>query len=48
MSDTVSTPPKVEPRHSRSADRDPLAEVEKWLAIIRELSSEQAKRPSRV
>ncbi len=44
MSDAVITPPKVEPQRSQSTDRVVFAQVEKWLAVIREISREQAKR----
>lgn len=46
MSDTVFAPPKVEPRRGSSADREAFAQVEKWLAVIRELVREQGKRVS--
>ena len=46
MSDTVFAPPKVEAGRGSSADREAFAQVEKWLAVIRELVSEQAKRVS--
>ena len=46
MSDTVITPPKVARRPSDSADQDAFAQVEKWLAVIRELVREQGKRVS--
>jgi hypothetical protein len=46
MSDAVITPPKVEQRDGRSADRVVFAQVEKWLAVIRELVREQAKTVS--
>lgn len=46
MSDTVITPPKAETQRSSSADQDAFAQVEKWLAVIRELVSEQTKRVS--
>jgi len=43
MSDAVITPPKVELRRSSSVDQVAFAQVEKWLAVIRELVREQAK-----
>jgi hypothetical protein len=43
MSDTVIATPKAEPRRGGSADRDAFAQVEKWLAVIRELVHEQVK-----
>lgn len=46
MSDAVIAPPKVEPRRSGSADQDAFAQVERWLAVIREIAREQAKRAS--
>lgn len=47
MSDAVITPAKVEPqRGGRSADQVVFAQVEKWLAVIRELVREQATRVS--
>ncbi len=45
MSDTV-TGPKAEPRQSGPADQDAFTQVEKWLAVIRELAREQTKRVS--
>ena len=44
MPDTVSGPPKMESRDSGRADQDAFAQVEKWLAVIRELAREQAQR----
>jgi hypothetical protein len=46
MSDTITAPPKAEPLSSGPADQDALTQVEKWLAVIRELAREQAKRVS--
>jgi hypothetical protein len=43
MSDTVNTQPKGKSTPRRSADRDVLAQVEKWMAMIREISREQVK-----
>jgi hypothetical protein len=44
MSDAVITPPKVELQVGKPADQAVFAQVEKWLAVIREISREQAKR----
>lgn len=44
MPDTVSAPPKTESRGSGPADQDVFAQVEKWLAVIRELGRDQAQR----
>ena len=46
MSETLTVPPKAEPRRTGFADQDAFAQVEKWLAVIRELASEPAKRVS--
>jgi len=46
MSDTATVPPKAEPRKSGPDNQDAFAQVEKWLAIIRELAREPAKRVS--
>ena len=46
MSDTATVPPKAEPQQSGPANQDAFAQVEKWLAIIRELAREPAKRVS--
>ena len=43
MSDTVNTQPKPKSTPRSSADRDVLAQVEKWMAMIREISQEQVK-----
>jgi hypothetical protein len=42
MSESVNTPPRLNSRRG-SADRDAFAQVEKWMAVIREISREQAK-----
>lgn len=47
MPDTVTVPPKPESRGSGPADQDAFAQVENWLAVIRELAREQAERASR-
>jgi hypothetical protein len=44
MSDPVIASQKAEPRRANPADQDAFAQVEKWLAVIRELAREQAKR----
>jgi hypothetical protein len=43
MSETVTTQPKPKASRGGSADGRVLAEVEKWMAMIREISREQAK-----
>jgi len=43
MSESVSTPPRLNTARRGTADRDAFAQVEKWLALIRELNREQAK-----
>jgi hypothetical protein len=43
MSETVTTQPKSKTPRDGSADGRVLAEVEKWMAMIREISREQAK-----
>ena len=48
MSDTTvpapaGPPPKVKPQRNGTADRDALAQVDKWLALIREMGREQIK-----
>jgi hypothetical protein len=43
MSETVTTQPKPKASRDGSADGRVLAEVEKWMAMIREISREQAK-----
>jgi hypothetical protein len=43
MSETVSTQPKPKSTQRGSADGRVLAEVEKWMAMIREIAREQAK-----
>ena len=49
MPDIVTTPPKPKSTRDGAADRDVLAVVDKWMALIREISGEQAKgqRPFR-
>jgi hypothetical protein len=43
MAETVSVPPRVQPTRSGSADEDVFAQIEKWMAIIREFSRQQPK-----
>jgi hypothetical protein len=43
MSETVDTQPKPKAIRRDSADGHILAQVEKWMAMIREISREQAK-----
>lgn len=43
MSETVIAPSKLQLRRSGPVDKEALAQVEKWLAIIREVVQEQAK-----
>jgi hypothetical protein len=44
MSDTVITQTKPKTAtQGRPADKDALAQVEKWMEIIREVTREQAK-----
>lgn len=46
MSDTITVPQLAEPRRSGPADQDVFMQVEKWLAVIRELARDHAKRVS--
>jgi len=41
--EAVNTQPKPTSTRSGSSDRQVLAAVEKWMAMIREISLEQAK-----
>lgn len=43
MSESVSAPPRLNTARRGAEDRDAFAQVEKWLALIRELNREQAK-----
>jgi hypothetical protein len=43
MSETVSTQPNAKAPQRGSTDGRVLAEVEKWMAMIREIAREQAK-----
>jgi hypothetical protein len=47
MSESVTMPPKSQSTRSGSADKEAFAQVEKWMAVIREISREQAKRINR-
>jgi hypothetical protein len=47
MSEIVAPHPKPEPTRSGAADKEAFAQVERWMAVIRELSREQAKRLNR-
>jgi len=42
MSETVATQPKPKSTRDGAADGRVLAQVEKWMAMIREISREQA------
>lgn len=46
MADTITVQQQAEPRRSGPADQDVFTQVEKWLAVIRELARDQAKRVS--
>ena len=43
MSESVSAPPRLNSTRRGAADHDVFAQVEKWLAVIREINREQAK-----
>jgi len=43
MSETVNTQPKPKSTQRGTTDRRVLAEVEKWMAMIREIAREQPK-----
>jgi hypothetical protein len=43
MSETVTTQPKPKATPNGAADGKVLAQVEKWMAMIREISREQMK-----
>lgn len=43
MAETVTAPPKAPSTRSGATDKDALAQVEKWMAIIREVSRAQPK-----
>jgi len=41
---SVATPPKPADTRSEAADKQAFAQVEKWMAIIREVSRERPGR----
>jgi len=41
MSETAETPSKPQATRSERADKQAIAQVEKWMAIIREISHER-------
>ena len=41
MSETLNTQTRPQPARGGSADKQTLAQVEKWMAVIREISREQ-------
>ena len=43
MADSVDTQPKPKTTRTGSDDRRALAQVEQWMAMIREIAREQAK-----
>ena len=43
MAEAVTAPPRPESTPSGPADKAALAQVEKWMAIIREVSREEPK-----
>ncbi|HTV36908.1 MAG TPA: hypothetical protein VMF12_10810 [Xanthobacteraceae bacterium] len=43
MAESITVPPKPKSTRSGSADKDAFAQVEKWMAVIREFSREQPK-----
>ena len=43
MAETIEAPAKAAPPRSRAADLRTLAEVERWMAVIREIKLEQPK-----
>ena len=43
MTETITAPPRPKSTQGSSTDKDVLAQVEKWMAIIREVSREKAK-----
>jgi hypothetical protein len=47
MSDTVTAPPEAESQPGGPAAPDAFVQVEKWLAVIRELAREQGKASTR-
>jgi hypothetical protein len=47
MSESVTQPSKPQSTRSGSADKEAFAQVEKWMAVIREISRDQATRINR-
>jgi hypothetical protein len=47
MSEVVTPPSKPQSTRIGSADKEAFAQVEKWMAVIREISRDQAKRLNR-
>lgn len=43
MAETMTAQPKPNATRSGSADKAAMAQVEKWMAIIREVSGEKSK-----
>jgi hypothetical protein len=43
MAETAAAPAKPKSTRRASADKDAIAQVEKWMAIIREVNREQPK-----
>jgi hypothetical protein len=43
MSESISAPLKSRSSRANAADKDTLAHVEKWMALIREVSRDEAK-----
>ena len=43
MSEPTTAPPQAKTPRNARADEDAFAQVDKWLAIIREVRQEQAK-----
>jgi hypothetical protein len=47
MSELVIASPKPKSTLSSSADKEVFAQIEKWMAVIRELSREDEEKPNR-
>jgi hypothetical protein len=47
MSEVMPTPPKPKPIQSAPADAKAFAQAEKWMAVIREIGREEAKKINR-
>ena len=43
MPETANIEPKGKPARAAAADKKAFAQVERWMAIIREISREEAK-----